>query len=553
MTAAIWSKAVAVARPLEFRWLCLWAILPLEVLGMALRFEAPPMADNAGWESPWLLVHSRELWRMGLGFAILFGLAAAPRLSAVLGDLRRTSSNHGRLPWLAGHGLALAGFAALTAFLFETPEHPALSSPAGLAAWLVLAGLTLLLWLLAIAPGRAWLRLAGRERRAMLAGLLLGLPAGLLCLGGGVHSLAQRELWKLLATPTLHLVHGLLGLAYSDLVYQPEDFVIGPPAFQAQIFAPCAGYEGMTLIAVLLAVHVWLFRRGLRFPNAFWLLPLGILAMYSANVVRIALLIAIGASFSPQVAMDGFHSQAGWIALAGVALGVIALSHRLPCFAAGVSRVPADAERGRRAAALLVPFMSLMAASMVTAALSSGFDRWYPVPMAVAGLVLWRYRRAYGAVAGTPLAWPPAAIGVLVFLPWLGLEPVGGTTNFPDGLAELPPWTASAWLGFRVLGSVLVVPWVEELAFRGYLLRKLIAPAYERVQPGHFTWLSFLGSSILFGLLHERWLAGTLAGMAYALALYRRGRLGDAILAHIVTNALIAVWVLALGRWELWR
>lgn len=57
---------------------------------------------------------------------------------------------------------------------------------------------------------------------------------------------------------------------------------------------------------------------------------------------------------------------------------------------------------------------------------------------------------------------------------------------------------------------------------------------------------------MLFGALHGRWLAGTLAGMAYVLALYRRGAIVDAIAAHATTNALIACVVLAMGRWSLW-
>ena len=49
-------------------------------------------------------------------------------------------------------------------------------------------------------------------------------------------------------------------------------------------------------------------------------------------------------------------------------------------------------------------------------------------------------------------------------------------------------------------------------------------------------------SSVVFGLLHGRWLAGMLAGMAYAVALYRRGQMGGAVYAH----------VLCFGRWSLW-
>jgi CAAX prenyl protease-like protein len=119
-------------------------------------------------------------------------------------------------------------------------------------------------------------------------------------------------------------------------------------------------------------------------------------------------------------------------------------------------------------------------------------------------------------------------------------------------LAALSPWAAAAWLMIRVFGSVVTVPLVEELAFRGYLTRRLIAADFWRVRPGQFTWLSFLLSSVLFGVLHGRWLAGTLAGMLYALSYYRRGQLADAVLAHALTNALIAAYVLISGDWALW-
>lgn len=66
------------------------------------------------------------------------------------------------------------------------------------------------------------------------------------------------------------------------------------------------------------------------------------------------------------------------------------------------------------------------------------------------------------------------------------------------------------------------------------------------------TWLSFLGSSVLFGALHGRWLAGTIAGMLYAAALYRRGSVSEAVLAHATTNGLIALAVLLGGLWSFW-
>jgi CAAX prenyl protease-like protein len=123
---------------------------------------------------------------------------------------------------------------------------------------------------------------------------------------------------------------------------------------------------------------------------------------------------------------------------------------------------------------------------------------------------------------------------------------------FPHALEAIPAGFAATWLIFRVLGSVLTVPIAEELAFRGYLLRRLISPDFDTLAP-RFTWLSFLLSSFLFGALHGRWLAGTVAGMLYAWATYRRGKVGDAIIVHATTNVLIAADVLMLKHWNYWN
>jgi hypothetical protein len=48
------------------------------------------------------------------------------------------------------------------------------------------------------------------------------------------------------------------------------------------------------------------------------------------------------------------------------------------------------------------------------------------------------------------------------------------------------------------------------------------------------------------------WLAGTLAGMFFALALYQRRELSDAVVAHATTSALLAMDVLATGHWSFW-
>jgi CAAX prenyl protease-like protein len=203
----------------------------------------------------------------------------------------------------------------------------------------------------------------------------------------------------------------------------------------------------------------------------------------------------------------------------------------------------------------------LVASVMLTTALSpgAGFDALYPVRVVAVAATLWALRGAYGPWRWPwrgAWSWPAVAIGVVVFAVWLALEPShaapAASADVAAGLARLPRGLAAGWLLLRVVGSVVTAPVAEELAFRGYLPRRLIAADFTTVAPGRFTWVSFLVSSAAFGVLHGRFLAGTIAGLFYALALYRRGRLGDAVLAHAVTNALIASAVLATGAWSLW-
>ena len=105
----------------------------------------------------------------------------------------------------------------------------------------------------------------------------------------------------------------------------------------------------------------------------------------------------------------------------------------------------------------------------------------------------------------------------------------------------------------RVLGlDMSDVGAASEEVFRGYLLARLAGKVPTIDQPVPFTWLSFLVSSVLFGLLHDAWVAGVLAGMAYALARYRRGRLGDAVVAHMTTNLLLSLYAITTQHWSYW-
>jgi CAAX prenyl protease-like protein len=108
-------------------------------------------------------------------------------------------------------------------------------------------------------------------------------------------------------------------------------------------------------------------------------------------------------------------------------------------------------------------------------------------------------------------------------------------------------------VSFRALAAITTVPVAEELAFRGFLLRRFVCADFEAVDFRRATYFSIAVSSALFGLMHgQRWLAGAMAGIVYAMVTRRRQSIGNAVLAHAITNALIAVSVLAGGNWQLW-
>jgi CAAX prenyl protease-like protein len=93
---------------------------------------------------------------------------------------------------------------------------------------------------------------------------------------------------------------------------------------------------------------------------------------------------------------------------------------------------------------------------------------------------------------------------------------------------------------------------MEELFWRSFLIRYVISPDFSRVPIGMFTWSSFLITAVLFGLEHNLFVAGILAGIAYNLLLYYTRSLSACILAHAITNFILGVYVLQTGKWHFW-
>jgi exosortase E/protease (VPEID-CTERM system) len=544
-TAAAGNSADPLPRPPYFRWAVLSIALIAEFIGISMGYDAADRWGESGWAA-FVISRSPKVIRVafvaGLAIAVLAGLY-------LWTDIRNASRRQSNLVgWLfaVAHSAAFGLFALSTERILGAIYLEAPIADWYMVAWLATGVVTGGLWAAAILPPQSWCGLAWRGRGVTVAGLVIA--------GGGL-LVAQvfQEGWDVLAQPTLWLSHQFLTVFAADIVYEPEARLLGTKSFSVYVTQPCSGYEGMGLMCAFLAGYLWLLRRDLRFPWAFLLFPLGLVAIWLVNALRIALLILIGGRISPSLAMGGFHSQAGWLGFSAVALAIVWVSYRSHLFA----RSPATPDRAEAnpTAAFLAPLLAALAVQMMAAAFSPRPEEWYPLRVALAAMFLFAYWSSYFPRTSDfrlNSLWG-IAVGIGVFVLWVAFDRLIPSDGNPSGpasiIAEWSIWSANFWLVAWVIGYVVVTPIIEERAFRGYLMRRLIAADFEEVPTGSFTWLSFLVSSVAFGLLHGQWLAGTLAGMAYAGVIYRTGRLRDAIIAHAVTNGLLVVLGFTTGHW----
>ncbi len=186
---------------------------------------------------------------------------------------------------------------------------------------------------------------------------------------------------------------------------------------------------------------------------------------------------------------------------------------------------------------------------------SDTFWPWlYPMKTVAVGIALLLLVRWFPKLE-VRSTWFAGGVGVVVFVLWVlpeGFYPLLSTPSPVDPFEKLVvPWVY-LWLAFRVFGASVVVPIMEELFWRGFLIRWLVKENFQKVAIGTFTWPSFLITSALFASEHNRWLVGLMAGVVYNLVLYRTKSLYACMIAHGVTNFALAIFVLTTDQWTFW-
>jgi exosortase E/protease (VPEID-CTERM system) len=495
---------------------------------------------------PWLLRALITFSALLTTFVICLRPDAVKAVSSETDSLRLLNGRY-----LTAHFGSLAIFLAFSASIYGNRIADSAIAPVALA-WLASGVCAGAMAGLAVLPLPYWLRL-WRDAGSLTAYALV--TTLVVCLVG----FRARDLWRPSAVWTFVLVERLLKLFLSNVLVNTSTMSIGSSSFQVEIAPQCSGLEGAALMLGFCTLWLWMLRREFRFPHALLLAPAGVLLLFFLNALRITALILIGNAGAREIALGGFHSQAGWIAFNAVAIGLVLASRRIQWITTGhtESSVEPAAEptsHDNPAAPYLAPFLLILAAAMISNAASSGFEWLYPVRFFAAGAALWRYRRCYGTLDWR-FGWEAPVVGTLVCALWMTGDWLSGVHPQNPLIRNADPRILIAqniWLVFRIAAAVVTVPIAEELAFRGYLIRRILSADFESLSPQAYTIVSLLVSSLVFGALHgSRWIAGTVAGLLYAMVYIRRGRIGDPVAAHAVTNGLLAASVVFTGQWNL--
>ena len=183
----------------------------------------------------------------------------------------------------------------------------------------------------------------------------------------------------------------------------------------------------------------------------------------------------------------------------------------------------------------------------------------YPVKTVVVGGMLYCFRREYTEIRLRDLWKLPdsllaVGVGILVFILWINMDwvLVGAAPKGYNPFLISGESSRIFMILFRVTGAALVVPIMEELFWRSFLIRYIIDKNFDTVPIGAFTWMSFCFTVVLFGLEHNYIAAGMMAGVLYNLILFRAKSIAHCILAHAVTNLILAIYVLHSGEWRFW-
>ncbi len=104
----------------------------------------------------------------------------------------------------------------------------------------------------------------------------------------------------------------------------------------------------------------------------------------------------------------------------------------------------------------------------------------------------------------------------------------------------------------RLAGSAFVISVIEEFFWRGFLYRWIQNVDFLDIDPGKVAWPAFLLTAAVFGAEHTEWFAGVVCGLVYGLLYVKTRDIWAACIAHATTNLLLGLYVLGTGAYQFW-
>jgi len=184
----------------------------------------------------------------------------------------------------------------------------------------------------------------------------------------------------------------------------------------------------------------------------------------------------------------------------------------------------------------------------------------YSTKVVIVGLVAWWFRPTWTDLRPSPSSatlWLAAFIGLVVWLLWVGLDGLYPLLPFQGQRVGFDPYRLSPlsrWIFIvvRMAGLALLVPLIEELFWRSFLIRWLIDPEFRRVSIGRVTPMAAVVSSVFFALVHPEWLPAVLTGLLWAWLLWWTRSLTACVVSHAVANLALGIYVIVSHDWKFW-
>jgi len=220
------------------------------------------------------------------------------------------------------------------------------------------------------------------------------------------------------------------------------------------------------------------------------------------------------------------------------------------------------AERISADVGYFLPMATFLALTQVGVSWPALYTSSYIVKTILTAALLILMRRHYTKIRWD-FAWLGVVVGIIGVVQWVGMEKIllhffphyprlGGEIYNPLRQIASPAfrWT---FVAIRLAGAVLVVPFMEELFWRDFLWRSILAPNdFKLARIGEWDWKAFLIVTLLFASVHIQWMTAIVWGVMIAMLLVRTRSLGACIIAHGVTNLLLGLYVLYTGDWYFW-